>query len=262
MERKRLLELVAGDIEPICGNKIKELVIKSDTFIVYLDENDGIYWATDGHEENISDYGLVMNRVRELESLNERILKGKELNTYNYLVAEEIARLFDDSKPDNAITVLNEAERKIKIYGNNKNRLLYIISSLSFTLTISLFIFLIFAFRNSIITNLNRSAYEIIITSLFGGLGAFISVFFRSNNYEPDISLGRSVHILDGVLRNFYGCIAGLFIILGIKSNIIMGFLNKNQESLILFCFIALVAGASESLIPSLIKQVEGKSSE
>lgn len=262
MESKKIIDLIPGDIETICGNKIKNLVMKTHTFIVYLDEKDSIYWATDQYQGFPDDFGVVINKVRELETVNDKIFKGKQLNSYNYLVAEGVARLLDDGKTDNAMKLLYEAERKITLHGKNNNRMTYILSSLVFSLVLTVAVFIIYSSRTKVIHQLGQNSYEIILASLFGGIGAFISVFFRSNTYEPDISLSISIHIIDGLLRNFYGCMAGLLVVLGIKANIIMGFLNQTDRSLIVISFIALISGASESLIPSLIKQIEGKSSE
>lgn len=256
---KKLIDLIAGDVDPICGTKIKELVMKSNDFIVYLSEKDEIYWATESYGTFPDDFGVVVNRVRELETINGKIFKGKELNSFNYLVAEGLARLLDDRKTENATKLIDEAERKITLHGKNKNRLTYIVSSLVFTLVLGLLIFTCFLLKDPITKGLTKNTYEIIVCSLFGGVGAFISVFLRSNNYDPDISLGKRIHIFDGLLRNFYGCLAGLLVCLGVKANIIMGFLNETDKSLIVICFITLISGASESLIPSLIKQVEGK---
>lgn len=258
-EFESFIKLVEGDKDPVLGVTIKEVVFKDTNFIVYLGSKDDIYWSTLGYEKFSDDFGLVMNKVRELELLNESIFKGKELNRYNYFVAEGVARLLDDHNSTNAMKILDEARREITVQGKNKNRITYILSSIIFTLVIALFIFLLFTFRHFIIESLNQNAYEILISSLFGGIGAFISAFFRSNTYEPDIFLRKRIHILDGLLRNFYGCIAGLLIVLGIKSNLIFGFLNNTDKSLIVISFLCFIGGASESLIPSLINQVEGK---
>jgi hypothetical protein len=256
---KKLIDLIPGDTDFICGVKIQELVLKTDTFIVYLNDHHEIYWSTHVYGTFPDDFGEVMNRVRELESINEKLFKGKDLNSFNYLVAEGVARLLDDRKTDNAQKILDKAEQKILLHGRNRNRTVYISSSLVLTIVLTLLVFVCFISKNSIKSQLSLNSYDIINASLFGGIGAFFSVFYRSNTYEPDVSLGKGIHVIDGLLRNCYGCLAGLLVALGIKANIIMGFLNQTDKSIVVISFIALISGASESLIPSLISQIEGK---
>jgi len=48
-------------------------------------------------------------------------------------------------------------------------------------------------------------------------------------------------------------------IAIAIKSNIVLGFINQASTTIYLKVFLGVVAGASEILIPNLIKQVEDK---
>jgi hypothetical protein len=61
-------------------------------------------------------------------------------------------------------------------------------------------------------------------------------------------------------MRIFYGFIAALIVFAGIKANLVMGFINDlpSKSDYVLF-FICSIAGASEVLLPSIIKQTEGR---
>ena len=81
--------------------------------------------------------------------------------------------------------------------------------------------------------------YRIFLTGLFGGIGAFISTMVRAKKYEAEIASGKTVHQVDGFLRIVFGVIAGVIISLGIKSNIIFGFIKDASKN----CFIELFIG-------------------
>jgi len=55
-------------------------------------------------------------------------------------------------------------------------------------------------------------------------------------------------------------CIGGLVVAIAIKSNLVFGFLNNIDKTIYVSAFIGICAGASEAIIPSLIKQLEAKS--
>jgi hypothetical protein len=50
----------------------------------------------------------------------------------------------------------------------------------------------------------------------------------------------------------------GVLLALAVKSNLVLGTVNASDKSLVLLLAIAVVAGASERVVPDLIKKVEG----
>jgi hypothetical protein len=106
---------------------------------------------------------------------------------------------------------------------------------------------------------LDPTRYQIVLSILLGGVGAFITTFARFNNYRGSLIAGVPIHRLDGFLRIFYGLVAGLIIYLAMKANVLIGFASDTKYIPWLYYFIAMVAGASEVLIPNLIKQTEGE---
>ncbi len=252
----------AGDVIPVLNKKIETIILIASHFIVFLDDNHAIEWITEKEYTSYApDFGHVVNKVRRLETINESLFTGEKLKKYNSLVAEGIARLLDDHSSKDALEILDEADKQIINQGVQKHRINYIISSAVCSTLVAIVIYFLFTCKSDLI--LTNTAHSILTASLFGGIGAFISAYFRSQNYTPDVSIKTSIHVLDGSLRIFYGIIAGTMISLGIKGNVIFGFLNDGTDkSMIVMAFFCLVAGASEFLVPNLIKQVEGKANE
>jgi hypothetical protein len=259
--KKKLIELVEGDEDPMCGGPIKTLVMKGEGFIVYLSTEHGICWSTDEDYEDFSEkFGLISNRVKTLENLGSKFFKGEELKNFNYLLAQGFARVLDDKSNDNADQILNEVEKSLEEQGKQSLKTNYIIASFVSTLIIGFLIILTWIFRNEVTLIIDRSAFEILMASYCGGIGAFISSFIRALNFHSDIRVLKTTYILDGFLRIFYGLVAGFLISLGIKSNILLGLINDiDEKTLLIICFFSTIAGASEKFIPSIIKKVEDK---
>jgi hypothetical protein len=102
----------------------------------------------------------------------------------------------------------------------------------------------------------NTSLFQGLTCIFLGGIGAFISTFFRFKDYKGSLVSGLPIHRLDGALRIVYGMVAALFLCFAIKGDIIAGFASDKGLIWIMY-FLAMVAGASEILVPNLIKQTE-----
>ena len=100
-------------------------------------------------------------------------------------------------------------------------------------------------------------SYLLVVSCLCGGLGAFISSFITSRSYNANPAIGANIHFLDGVFRIVYGIVAAFFLYLGIKANAVLGFVDTESTSNYIFYFFCALAGASEVLIPNIIKQKE-----
>jgi hypothetical protein len=258
---KKFEDLVEGDKDPITDTTIKSLVLKGEGFIVYLDDEHGICWSTDeDYSDFADDFGLVSNHVTTLEGITTKLFKGDELKNFNYLLAQGFARVLDDKDSTNANKMLEGVEKTIHENGRQLLKMSYITASFMTTICVGLFITLTWIFRLEVLEIIGQSALEVLLAVFCGGIGAFISSFIRSLNFDGDVRVPRNTYRLDGFLRIFYGLIAGFVMSLAIKSNVVLGLINDlDQKSLAVVCFFSTIAGASESLIPSIIKKVEEK---
>lgn len=259
-KKRTLLDLTPGQRDYISGYIVKELILKSSDFIVYLDDKNNLIWSTEGYEDFPKDFGIVTSKVTMLEHLAEKIFWKKDTTKFKYLIGEGMARVLDDRSTERAMLMLNDVEARLKAEAKHILKTYYIVGSIV-TTCLAIFTFLFFWINSSYITYaFSWKAQTVILAALCGGIGAFVSSFFRSVNFEGDITIPNWVYSLDGFLRIFYGIVAGLIITLAIKSNLILGVVNDQTSATIeLLFFFGLIAGASESLIPSLIKKIENK---
>ena len=98
-----------------------------------------------------------------------------------------------------------------------------------------------------------------------GGIGAFISGATGNTRIPCAPGAGRRLHRLEALIRLSVGLAAGTLVYLLSKGDIAVGFLSpdKNASSASSYGLlaIALLAGASEQLLPSLIKKFDDSGS-
>lgn len=244
------------------GAIIKEVILRSNTFIVYMDSENTIQWFTSDYGNFHENFGEIQNKVSDWESKTNKLFNKKESYNIKCILAEAYARILDDRNINSARDIINRAINRIEKQGKEILKQNYIITSLITTIIICIAIFIVKYNKLDIEQKFGKDEYKIAMTMLFGGIGAFVFTIIRLKDYKADIVISRFVHILDGLLRIFYGLIAALIIALAIKSNLLLGFLNQIDKSIYLSVFLGICAGASEVLIPSLIKQVEDKAAQ
>jgi hypothetical protein len=94
-----------------------------------------------------------------------------------------------------------------------------------------------------------------IICAFAGGLGSFISRALDCDNIPIAATAGRMLHWIEATLRWCIGLTAGLIVWLLVTGDIAASFLNTtSRQNTFALIAIALLAGASERLLPSLIQ--------
>lgn len=260
MQKKDYSEYIVGEEGPL-GKPIMEIIFCQNSFIVYMDSDEIIQWATNNHSVH-QEFGVIQNRISYWESITNKIFNKEEAFDIKMLLAEGYARILDANNLIVANEAIDNVVERIKRHGREVLKQQYIISSLICTLIVIAALVSIVIWKKEVLLLVSNNAYGVIATSLFGGIGAFIFAILRLRNYSPEIEISKRIHSVDGSLRILYGIIFGLFVSIGIKANIILGFISAVEDTIYVKCFMGMIAGASEVLIPNLIKQIEEKASE
>ena len=254
-----LMNLKAGDNEPSLGKNIKEVIIADDSYIVYMDSEGTIQWTTEGYSNFSPDFGKIQNQISFWESVCNKVFCANEAYTFKTLLAEGYARILDEKKFAPAQQIIDDTKERIKSVGEAKVRVIYLLSGFITSLVACFAFMYLWIDRDAMKNSVGEDAFQVIACSIVGSIGAFISTFIRAKNYKAEITAGTFIHSFDGVLRIFYGLIAGCVICLAIKSNFTLGFINSLKRSFPVELFMSMVGGASEILVPSIVKKVEGK---
>lgn len=252
-------KIAPGYPDPCTLNNVKEVVMQSESFIVTIDDQLSINWkANPTYTDYARDFSSVTSRVQLLSmQINSLFTNKNDRYKYIRIVAEALGLVLSEKRSGNALALLKEAEYRITAHGKERARMAYVYYSFFTALAVGVLLCLTVQYKN---TNwlfggdVNR--YQIAIATFLGGIGAFVSTFVRFRNYEASTSSGLSIHRLDGFLRVLYGCIAALIFTLAIYSNTILGFLNSAAiaQPWVIY-FFATMAGATEFLVPNLIKK-------
>ena len=252
-------DLKKGDKIPERNRYIKEIISEDKHYIVYLDEKDIICWGFDqSNYSSEKDFGNVENQISFWESTCNRLFNKNESFDYKCLLAEGYARMLDSGDIKAANRIIDNTSERIKVQGEQILRQNYLLASFLATCGVIILLFtLVFIIKNNSIIKISTNIYEILVTSLMGGLGSFIFTMIRAIDYKPILSYGKRVHRVDGYLRIVYGLIGGAIVAVGVKSDIIFGFLNTGTPNLYVLYFLGAISGASEKLLPNIIDQSE-----
>jgi hypothetical protein len=248
--------------EPL-NKLIKILMVNNGDYIVFLDEELYVHRYYNSRYETsglAKDYSEVVIRQSNLESISKLLLKESQLEVFRRLLGESIARLLQDRNSKSASVMLDKAEVFLTERSRERARMWYLSASVVATAIMIVGGLFLWANRQVVAVGLKLgdSAIDVMVGAAAGSLGALISILQRSDELETDVSAGPSVHYFEGAVRILIGVTAGLIFALAIKSNILLGAVNKSEQALTILLVISIIAGASERLLPNLIKQIEG----
>lgn len=145
------------------------------------------------------------------------------------------------------------------------NRLYYMRISegrIKYHLSCATIVVIFFCISLIFFVDINAGFYQKIIPILMCGLiGGFLSVLIDVKAYEVDTYADKYFHFSLALTRMFIASIGSLFIYFCIEAKLIFASLDfvKNGSALYV---ISIVAGFSETLVPNVLKKIEGLSSK
>ena len=99
--------------------------------------------------------------------------------------------------------------------------------------------------------------FDVVNASLFGALGALISIILRSEKIPMDPAAGVFIHYMESVARVAVGMGGALLMALAVKANIVLGFHRSLEHPFAFLVAVCITAGSSERIVTGLIKRVE-----
>ncbi|MDT5063468.1 MAG: hypothetical protein QOH63_3927 [Acidobacteriota bacterium] len=249
-----------GDIEPTLKKRIKHLIQKDREFIVYLDDEYFVNWVTNGRSygDYAPDFGAIMSRVGYLESTSRGLLSNNQLEALELIIGDGVARLLDDRNSTYATASLDKAEEYLKARTTEHARTWYISAAAAVSAFALVCGFIFWLLRDWIQGRIGLVAFAVLLGASAGSLGALISIISRMGKIDIDALAGKRIHYFEGGVRIIAGMAGAILVTLAVKANILLGALDSAEKSLPLLLVVAMVAGASERIVPNLIKTVEG----
>jgi hypothetical protein len=246
------------------ASSVKHLILRSNEYIVFLDHDLDIDWATkDSHDEKIGRDGnrekvnAILNSVATAESIPTDKLTDKIRLNYKRQLGEAIARAFDGDF-DSGERMIQVAEEFVKNRNIEQSRYLYLISGGILTLSIALLASVCWVFRENACRIFGMTGFYVLLATQCGALGAFLSIILRMGKANLDFNASKELHYLEATSRLFAGMISGFLIALTIKAGILLPVLSNLDSLHTAMLLGGLVAGSSERLAPSIIKKIDG----
>lgn len=249
--------LQAGQVDPELGKIIREIVLCTEQFIVYIDEALTIQWHTTDDHEPPEHCGEVLNLVGTLEA-QSAFLKGRaSLFDYRRRIAEGLARCFDGNAKEASISVLREVALELKARNTEVSWQWYFQASYLVTLGLAILFAIFWLCRDSLSAKIGLNAFEVILGTICGSFGALLFATARSKRLILDANAGANLHRLEGLARIGAGLIGALLTALAIKAGLILGGATFPGSKFALLLCLCIVAGASERAVPNIIATLE-----
>lgn len=246
-------------------HRIGYLIKSTDRYIVYIDIEGDIDWATsdqyDAVERELSAFDLkkwnaVENDAAILEATPSTGLSPQTCRQFKRLVGEALvcALEFDYASARN---MLAEAQSFIRARIEEVSRYWYLLASVTGWLPFGLVGVVGWLARFQLRAFIGIDAFWLLFAMIGGAFGALLSVITRAGRLKFDSSAGRPLHWLEGCSRIAAGAISALVVALAVRSGIILSPLLRNHELYPAMMLAALVAGAGERLAPSIISKFD-----
>lgn len=179
---------------------------------------------------------------------------------YKTLLGEAIVLTFSDQY-ESATRVLESAGTYIQARNEETSRRWYLASTVTATLVMTIMGLLMWCFREQVTPVLGDIAFWLILSGLFGSLGAMLSVIQRSDKLAFDACAGKVLHWFEGISRVAAGSISAVIVTMAVRSDIILGAFAKGGHLNLVCLLAAVVAGTSERFAGSIISKFDGTAS-
>jgi hypothetical protein len=257
-ERPYFRNLKAGSKDELLGVEVYLILHKAHTFIVYLDTEKRLRWS-DIFENDPPFFATVLNRVGYLEARSEFLhyvgTDRRPLISAKTLIGEGVIQLFSTRDEARANAALDTAEKFIEQRAAEASRVWYF---LPFSM---LFAICLVVLAGCFWLDPSFAKTLPLVCCAGGGLGAFISSAIGNTRIPCAAGAGKSLHYLEAAIRWCVGLAAGGLLYLLSRGDIAVGLLDSTKNSYGLLA-VAILAGASERLLPSLIKRFDDSGSQ
>lgn len=245
-------------------DNISVLIRRTDRYIVYIDKEDDLDWATtNAYDKNVESRG-GFNAIRHAEidisiglaeSVPVKELPQKTIHAYLTLIGHAMVCRFE-LQYESAAAVLGRANNYIGERRAEKSREWYLCSAISAAaVPISIGALLVLG-REPATAFLSTNVFAIALATCAGAIGALFSIIWRTGQIDFDPFAPEQLHRIEARSRIIAGCISGLLTGLAIRSQILFGSWASGAHPTLTMLTVAVAAGTGERLASSIIARV------
>ena len=241
-------------MEPTLNKRIHTLIDADNNYIVYLDDQFYVeYSLTDAYGESPEGFGDVANKIAHMENLSMIYITPSQLEAFRRILGEAMARIIGDKDEAKAKESLEIAESFLTARSLERARIWYLQASVAATGMAIVLAAGLWLFRERITVCVGLNTFEVCVAALMGAVGSFMSIWIHPGRIRMDAGAGKSIHRWEGSARIVIGVFCAFAVALGVKADIILGFVQSSEHSLAYMLVVCVAAGFSERLFLNLI---------
>lgn len=235
------------------GHTVKTILGQSPKAAVYTTEDDHLRWNyTENNGVVPGELSPAISKFDSLMAETKSFAPKKHRHECFILLGKSLFAALNGTPAESAVECFGDYEEYLHRLAQQHSRTHYVFECM--------IVAAIFSIITLLLLHLNYLTHEIYFYgSIFGAVGACISVMQRANNIDIDWTLDNKALFLQAFIRITLGLLFGSIFILACKSDFLLGAFKDMAEALYL---LALVAGLSERMIPDLFGRLELSGSE
>jgi hypothetical protein len=245
-------------------DNVSVLIRRTEQYIVYIDKEDELDWATtnvyDRRVESMGGFNAVRHAEIDIsiglaQAVPVKELPQKTVHAYLTLVGHAMVCRFE-LQYDSAASVLGRASNYIGERRTEKSREWYLCSAIyAAAVPIGIGILLVLG-REPATTFLSTNVFAIALATCAGAIGALFSIIWRTGHIDFDPFAPEQLHRIEARSRIIAGCISGLLAGSAIRSQILFGSWASGTHPTLTMLTVAVAAGTGERLASSFIARV------
>lgn len=235
---------------------LKYLVIETTDFIVFIDNENTLDWATSENYDSkehpdLKNHHAIFSQVAWLECKPNTHFPEKFTIDFKRLLGEALARSLEGDCTT-ALSILNNAETYLQNRGEETSREWYLSEAGKTAGVVLLAGVTSWFFREPLISIVGNIAFQLTLIAVSGALGALLSIIMRMGSERLDCHVGKNIHELESRYRIIAGMLSAVFAYLAISSGLILPFAENLSSSVLGGLFIGFLAGLTERFAPSI----------
>jgi hypothetical protein len=255
---KHVIDTKVSDAE----DSYQDFVSIDRDYIVYIDKSDGVVWETTSTYDqtsrtapgfDLAALNLIQNQVEVMDAISTEQFSRDVILQFKDLLGTAVACALDYDYAS-ARQMLADAQKFIAARSAEKSRYWYLGASLVAGAVVAAIGVAMWLGRTWAIDVLGPTGFWLALGADAGGIGALLSVIWRSGKLQFDSTAGRRLHYLEAASRIAAGAISGFVAGLAVKSGLIVATLTERADRAnIVLLVAALAAGWGERLATSII---------
>jgi hypothetical protein len=243
----------------------KYLIREVGNYVVFIDRDGDIDWATRGIDEhegyNAKKHNALMSAAAVAETKLCEGFTPPMVLQFKRLVGEAVVYNFEAAY-DSARQLIDAACAYHKARSEETSRSWYLSGCFRSVLPALVIGALVWIFRDNIESAFGENAVLFTECCVMGSLGALLSVIWRSGKLQFDCSAGKRLHDLESASRIAAGAISGLLVGAAVKYQIFLSLLAVDGRENGIMMLAALASGTSERFATSIISSMHTRTKE